>query len=74
MTELRFRLHLPRHEALRYYQGLVSTVVVRAHNGQTISFPAYHIRPFVDAAGINGLFRIRFDSNHKLQSLERIAH
>lgn len=73
MTELRFRLNLNREEALRYYQGQASTVIVRAENGQTISFPALHIRPFVDAAGVNGLFRIRFDSQHKLQSLERIG-
>lgn len=73
MTELRFRLNLPREEALRYYQGQASTVIVRAHTGQTISFPAQHIRPFIDARGVNGVFCIRFDSNNKLQSLERIA-
>lgn len=73
MTELQFRLHLSREEALRYYQGQVSTLIVQAHSGQTISFPALHIRPFVDAAGVNGLFRIRFDNQNKLQSLERIG-
>lgn len=73
MTELRFRLHLTRDEALRYYQGLASTVVVRVETGQTLSFPAHYIRPFVDADGVNGLFLIRFDSRRKLQSLERIS-
>lgn len=73
MTELQFRLHLSREEALLYYQGQISTLIVQAHNGQTISFPALHIRPFVDAAGVNGLFRIRFDNQNKLQSLERIG-
>jgi Protein of unknown function (DUF2835) len=72
MTELRFYLHLPRYEALRYYQGQASSIVVRAENGQIIQFPAHHIRPFVDADGVHGLFRIRFDSQHKLQLLERI--
>jgi hypothetical protein len=73
MTELRFRLHLPREEALRYYRGQATTVVTRASNGQTISFPAQHIRPFVNASGVNGLFRIRFDDNHKLIALERLG-
>ena len=74
MTELRFRLHLTREEALRYYQGHASTVVVRARAGQTLSFPAHHIRPFVNADGVNGLFCIRFDSERKLQSLVKIGN
>lgn len=73
MTELRFRLDLPRDEALRYYQGQASTVIARASNGQSISFPAQHIRPFVGSNGIRGLFRIRFDDNHKLIALERVG-
>jgi hypothetical protein len=73
MTELQFRLHLTREEALRYYQGQASTVVALASNGQTISFPAQHIRPFVNVAGVNGLFQIRFDDSHKLVALERLG-
>jgi len=73
MRELRFRLHLSRNEALRYYRGLASTVVVRAETGQTLSFPAQHIRPFVNAAGVNGLFKIRFDNTNKLESIQRIG-
>lgn len=73
MTELLFRLHLPREEALRYYQGQASSVITRASNGQTIRFPALHIRPYINAAGVNGLFRIRFDDNHKLIALERVG-
>ena len=73
MSELRFRLHLSRAQALRYYQGQASTIVVRAENGQTISFPAQHIRPFVDAAGVNGVFIIRFDDSYKLLSIHRLS-
>jgi hypothetical protein len=73
MTELRFRLNLPREEALRYYQGQASAVIVRATNGQTISFPAHHIRPFVGPTGVRGVFRIRFDDNHKLVALDKIS-
>ena len=73
MRELRFRLQLSRDEALLYYQGLVSTVMVSAENGQTLSFPAQHLRPFVDAAGVHGYFSIRFDQNNKLIGLQRIS-
>ena len=74
MTKLRFRLHLSRNEALRYYRGEASTVIVRALTGQSLSFPAQHIRPFVDASGVNGLFQISFDNNNKLQSIQRIGN
>ena len=73
MTELRFRLRLPRDEALRYYQGRATTVIARATNGQTVSFPAHHIRPYVNADGVNGLFRIVFDANNKLVRLDKLA-
>jgi len=73
MTELRFRLYLSRDEALRYYSGLARTVVVRAETGQTLSFPAHHIRPFIDAVGVNGVFKISFDNNNKLQSIQRVS-
>lgn len=74
MTELRFRLHLSRNEALRYYRGEATTVIVRAETGQTLSFPAQHIRRFIDALGVNGLFKISFDNNNKLQSIQRIGN
>jgi len=73
MTELRFRLHLSRNEALRYYRGEATTVIVRAETGQTLSFPAQHIRPFIDVLGVNGVFKISFDNNNKLQSIQRLS-
>jgi phosphoribosylaminoimidazole carboxylase (NCAIR synthetase) len=74
MKALRFRLNLPREEALRYYRGEASTVIVRAENGQTVSFPAQHLRPYIDQRGIVGQFVIRFDNNNKMQSLDRIGN
>lgn len=73
MKALRFRLNIPREEALRYYQGQASTVYAYAENGQTISFPAHHIRPYVNAAGIQGVFCIYFDNDNKFQKLERLS-
>jgi uncharacterized protein YqjF (DUF2071 family) len=73
MAELRFRLDIQAGEALRYYRGQATTVVAKAVNGQTIQFPASHIRPYVTQAGIHGWFRIRFDAQNKFVALEQIS-
>lgn len=65
-------MDIGRDEALRYYRGQAVTVVVRAENGQTLSFPAHHIRPFVEVDGVHGLFSIRFDASHKLVGIRRL--
>lgn len=73
-SELIFRLHVEREEAMRYYQGKAQAVITRAENGQTIRFPAIHIRRFIDQKGIHGRFLIRFDAQHKLVDLLRIGN
>jgi hypothetical protein len=70
-TTLRFRLNISRSEALKYYQGKASTVIVQAHNGQRVQFPAEHIRPFIDHLGVNGFFKIEFDAHNKLLAVTR---
>lgn len=72
MHELIFHLNLTREQALRYYQGSARSIIVTAETGQRISFPAEHIRPFVDVGGVHGHFRIRFDKDNKLEGLFRI--
>ena len=72
-TTLRFRLRLSRDEAMRYYQGSATSVVVRAENGQRLQFPAEHIRRFIDQHGVNGVFIISFDNDNKLIGLKRIG-
>jgi uncharacterized protein YqjF (DUF2071 family) len=73
MKALRFRLNIPREEALRYYQGKASAVLAYAENGQSISFPAQHVRAYVTEKGIQGVFCIYFDEENKFQKLERIS-
>lgn len=72
-SELTFRLHVEREEAMRYYQGKAQAVITRAENGQTLRFPAIHLRRFVEQNGIHGRFLIRFDAQHKLVDLQRIG-
>ncbi|BCU05825.1 DUF2835 domain-containing protein [Allochromatium tepidum] len=66
-----FSLNIPRTEYLRYYQGSAARVVVRAHDGRTLSIPAINLRQFVTHAGIQGRFRATIDQNNRLVSLDR---
>lgn len=73
VKSLMFRLNVGREEAMRYYRGEASSVVARADSGQSLQFPAIHVRRFITQNGIHGRFRIHFDSNHKLLNIERVA-
>ena len=70
--EITFVLSISPEAYLSYYQGAVREVVARGHDGRTIQFPAGLLRRFLTHDGIHGEFRIRFDANHKLVSLDRI--
>ncbi|MDT8372283.1 MAG: DUF2835 family protein [Gammaproteobacteria bacterium] len=71
-TTVRFRLNIPREQAMRYYNGTVRFVIVHAENGQRIQFPAQHIRPFITQSGVQGIFSISFDDHHKMIGVERV--
>lgn len=71
-TSLRFRLKLSKDEALRYYQGTATSVIVRAENGQRLQFPAEHIRPFIEQNGVDGIFKISYDNDNKLIGIKRL--
>ena len=70
MRHFYFSLNISRTEYLRYYQGSAARVVVRAHDGRTLSIPAINLRQFVTHAGIQGRFRATIDQNNRLVSLE----
>ena len=73
MNEIRFRLAIDAEEYLRYYQGAVDSVQITTVDGRRIQFPASALQKYVDRSGVNGSFRIVFDSNNKLISLDRIS-
>lgn len=70
---LTFKLKVNREEAMRYYRGEASTVIVRTDDGKALQFPASHVRRFITQHGIHGHFRIAFDQNNKLLSLTRLG-
>lgn len=66
-------MQVGREQAMRYYRGEALAVRVVTDNGQSIQFPASHIRRFIGQHGISGRFQILIDANNKLKSIERIA-
>ncbi len=59
-------------EYLRHYQGSVSKVSAIARDGRRVEFPSAILQPFVTREGIRGTFAIKFDEQHKFESIEQI--
>ncbi|MCU7835132.1 MAG: DUF2835 domain-containing protein [gamma proteobacterium symbiont of Taylorina sp.] len=74
MNEIRFRIAIDAQEYLRYYQGAVDSVQVVTTDGRRIQFPASALQKYVDRFGVNGSFRIVFDKDNKLVSIDRISN
>ena len=73
MQSVSFSLAISAETYLQYYKGTVKAVVVQAEDGRRIQFPAASLKPFIQANGIHGRFRLIFDKNHKFQKLEKIS-
>lgn len=72
MQSVSFSLAISAETYLQYYKGTVKAVVVQAEDGRRIQFPAESLKPFIQADGIHGRFRLIFDKNHKFQKLEKL--
>lgn len=68
----RFRLNMTFNECQQYYQGDFTAIQVVAHTGQTVQFPAEHIRSFVTASGVQGVFEMEVDQFNKFKMVRRI--
>ena len=68
----RFDLNIPAEQILAYYQGLARQVSVLSYDGQRIEFPAEKLRPFLDHRGVQGVFELEFDEQHRFVTLHRI--
>lgn len=68
----RFQLNLTYEECRQYYQGDFSAIQVMAHTGQTVQFPAEHIRPYVTPKGVQGIFEMEVDNLNKFKSLKKL--
>ncbi len=72
-SEILLSLNISAEEILRYYKGAASVVTTQSIDGRTVRFPASRLRPFMTPAGINGLFAIRFDDEHKFIDMRQMS-
>lgn len=73
MYQIQFRLNISPEQYLAYYQGVAKRVVVKMADGRTMQFPANILRPFLLTNGVVGDFVIRFDQQHRLIDINRVA-
>lgn len=57
---------------MAYYQGHYSAIQVIATNGQSIQFPAEHIRAYVTSNGVKGWFQLETTLQNKFVSLKKL--
>ncbi len=71
---IRFHLSLTTDQYLAYYRGEASQVVVRAHDGRNVRFPANILRPFLTHSGIEGDFALEYDRDNKFVGIRSVPH
>ncbi len=65
-------LDISADEYVRVYQGTAKYVVAKSHDGRTVRFPVNILQRFLTHDGIQGVFMLRHDANHKFVSIERL--
>lgn len=73
MLEVCFVLNISAREVMRYYRGEVNMVAVTAEDGTRVRFHASNLRPYLNHAGVQGRFLLRFDPQNKLVELRRLG-
>lgn len=72
MQSMMFYLNISADQYQRYYKGTAKNVIVTTLDGKTLQFPVSALHKFIGHEGVKGKFRIQFDTNNKLQKLEKI--
>lgn len=72
MPSIVVKLKISADELLKYYQGSAKSVMATAANGQTVRFPAEHLRPFVTNDGIDGTYAIFYSTSGKFERIEKL--
>lgn len=68
-----FDLRISEEELLKFYRGHARHVHARDRSGLRVAFPVEALRPFVQADGIHGTFRVDVSANGKLRGVRRLA-
>jgi hypothetical protein len=74
MTEHKLQLNISADEYLRYYSGSANTVTAKTLDGISIRFPASALQKFLLRDGIQGVFKIVYDSKNRLLSFDRVSY
>ncbi|MFT7132800.1 MAG: hypothetical protein ACI81O_001512 [Cyclobacteriaceae bacterium] len=72
MDALIIDISMPREQYLTLYTTYIKNVRCVARTGQSVLFPVSVLKPFVTREGIHGTFCLRFDSDKKFRSLQRV--
>ena len=72
MSSYVFDLYLPAYEILRFYEGRISTVRVRDHEGRMVEFLFEHVLPFATKQGVSGTFVMFVDDHLNFAGIERL--
>lgn len=72
MRKVVVSLKIAADEYIKLYQGSARSVYTRTAEGRSIRFPANILQPFVTREGINGNFKIEFDSSNKFKAISRL--
>lgn len=73
MPSLIFDIALPAARVLALYRGQANRIRVRSRDGRWVDLPAHHLKPYLTREGIYGSFRLAFDEQGRLLSLEPLA-
>jgi glucose-6-phosphate isomerase len=72
MNRISFSINISSEEYLKSYQHHQAVVVVMSDDGRRVKFPANLLKRFVMHNGIQGRFRINYDSSGKCLGVERL--
>lgn len=68
-----FDLRISEAELLKFYRGHARHVHALDRRGLRVAFPVEALRPFVQADGISGTFRVDVSADGKLRGVRRLA-
>ncbi len=76
MTEshrfIRFYLNLSYDQYLTVYQGIAKTVIAKADDGRSISFPAGNVQRYLSKEGVNGYFEMELTAKNKFIAIKKL--
>ena len=70
--EVIISLHITAEDYLDYYKGRAKYVLAQSQDGRKVKFPANALQRFLSHDGVFGFFRLCFDENYKLISIDKI--